>query len=158
MVTALAALVTARATRRKHQYIPHSGETVNACCSRKLTLFADSRRACRDAIRHVQHLDLHDNGALAHDLEGKHNDIKVQIRSKPKGGRMTAPPLVRLILQSMGVGSASANTIGRQNPYAVVRATFNALNKHTDLVEYSKATGKRYVTLKWLYDNNVGSA
>jgi ribosomal protein S5 len=71
---------------------------------------------------------------------------------------MTAPPLVRLILQSMGVGSASANTIGRQNPYAVVRATFNALNKHTDLVEYSKATGKRYVTLKWLYDNNVGSA
>ena len=32
---------------------------------------------------------------------------------------------------------------------------FNALKQHENIDEFAKDRGKRYLTLKWLYENNI---
>lgn len=44
---------------------------------------------------------------------------------------------------------------GRRNPYSVVRAVFKALRQHENLDEFAKDRGRRYLTLKWAYQNGV---
>ena len=68
---------------------------------------------------------------------------------------MVASPFATAVLTRFGIGSASVKLIGRRDPYAMVRAMFNALKQHENIDEFAKDRGKRYLTLKWLYDNNM---
>ena len=68
---------------------------------------------------------------------------------------MVASPFATAVLTRFGIGSASVKLVGRRDAYAMVRAIFNALEKHENIDEFAKNRGKRYLTLKWLYDNNI---
>jgi ribosomal protein S5 len=68
---------------------------------------------------------------------------------------MVASPFATAILQRFGISSASVKIIGRRDPYAQARAIFNAIGTHENIDEFAKDRGQRYLSLKWLYDQNV---
>jgi small subunit ribosomal protein S5 len=110
---------------------------------------------CRDALNNLVYIDLYENAGLAHDVKGKYNNCYVYIRATPKDRVMVANQTVEAILNRLGITSVSCKVVGRRNPYAMVRALFRALEKHSNLDEIAKARGKRYLTLKWMYDQNL---
>ena len=68
---------------------------------------------------------------------------------------MIASPFAAAVLERFGVGSASVKLIGRRDPYAMVRAIFDAVRKHENIDEFAKDRGKRYLDIKWMYDKNI---
>lgn len=111
--------------------------------------------AFRDALRNLLYIDLFDNFGLAHDVQGKHNSCHAIIRATPQARLMVASPFAGAILKRFGISSASCKLIGRRNPYSMVRAMFNALEKHENIDEFAKARGQRYLTLRWAYDKKI---
>eukprot|EP01034_Spumella_vulgaris_P021583 gene21583-27621_t len=111
--------------------------------------------AFRAALRELVHLDLFDNFGLAHDCHGKHNSCQAYIRATPRARDFVGSQFAYEILTRFGVGSASVKLNGRRDPYAMVNAIFNAIVKHENIDEFSKDRGKRYLSLKWAYDNSV---
>lgn len=109
----------------------------------------------RAALRNVQHIDLYENYGLAHDLHGYHNSCHAYIRATPKTRNMVASSFAEAILTRFGISSASCKLVGRRDPYAMVNAIFKALGQHENIDEFAKDRGKRYITLKWAYNNGV---
>ena len=108
-----------------------------------------------DALRNLRHIDLFDNFGLAHDLYGKHNACHAYIRATPVGRQMVGGEVATSVLQAFGISSASIKLEGRRQPYAMVRAIFNAIETHTNLDDQAKARGKRYLTLRWAKDHGL---
>jgi small subunit ribosomal protein S5 len=100
-------------------------------------------------------IDLYDNFGLAHDVHGKHNSCHAYIRATPKSRLMTASPFAEAVLKRFGISTVSCKLVGRRNPYSMIRAMFNALEKHENIDEFAKARGQRYLTLRWAYDKNI---
>ena len=122
----------------------------------KASSSADAVQAAfRDALRNLTHIDLYDNFGLAHDVHGKHNSCHAYIRATPRSREMVGSRLSCAILERFGIGSASIKIVGRRNPYAQCRAIFNALEKHENIDEFAKDRGKRYLSVKWAYENNI---
>lgn len=109
----------------------------------------------RDALRNLTHIDVYEKFGLAHDLHGKHNNCHAYIQALPRGKVMVASPFSEAILLRFGIGSCGCRLIGRRDPYAMTRAIFNAIEKHENIDEFAKDRGKRYLSLKWMYDNNI---
>ncbi len=106
-------------------------------------------------MRNIFFIDLYDNAGLAHDLYGRHNDCHCYVRATPVGRPFVGSTLVMEIFNRFGIASASVKLAGRRDPYAVCRAITYALKKHKNLDEMARERGKRYLTLKWVYDNKV---
>lgn len=111
--------------------------------------------AFRSALRNLTHIDLFDNYGLAHDVHGKHNSCHAYIKATPRSRIMVASPFASAILTRFGISSASVKIVGRRDPYAQVRAVFNAIAKHENIDEFARDRGKRYLDLRWVYDSNV---
>ena len=112
----------------------------------------DARTATKYALRRAQrdmiHVSTH-NGQLFHDLMGRKNKTKVIIRSVPPSKPGSAPSLVRMVFDFMGIKHASAKIVGskRRNHYTVVQALFDAFHHHTPPQEDA---AKRGLRMQWL--------
>ena len=113
------------------------------------------KAAFRDALRNLVHIDLYDNFGLAHNLYGKHNSCHVYINSTPRERSMVASPFASEVLSCFGISSASCKIIGRRNPYSVIRAMFNAIQKHENIDETAKQRGLRYLTVRSAFQNKA---
>ena len=113
------------------------------------------KAAFRDTLRNLIHIDLYENYGLAHNVHGKHNSCHAYIIATPRDRLMVASPLSGAILECIGISSASIKIIGRRNPYSVVRAIFNALQKHENIDETAKSRGLRYLTIRSAFQNNA---
>ena len=113
------------------------------------------KAAFRDALRNLVHIDLYDNYGLAHNLHGKHNSCHAYIMATPRNRIMVASPLSSAILECIGISTASIKIMGRRNPYSVVRAIFNAIQKHENIDETAKHQGLRYLTVRSAFQNNA---
>ena len=111
--------------------------------------------AFRSALRNLTHIDLFDNYGLAHDLHGKHNSCHAYIKATPRSRIMVASPFAQAILTRFGISSASVKIVGRRDPYAQVRAVFNAVAKHENVDEFARDRGQRYLDLRWAYDKSI---
>ena len=111
--------------------------------------------AFRAALSNLTHIDLYENSGLCHDLYGKHNSCHAYIKATGAERMMVAGTLATSILERFGIVSASCKILGRRNPYSQVRAMFNALAKHENIDEIAKGRGKRYLTLRWHYENQI---
>lgn len=101
------------------------------------------------------HIDLYDNFGLAHDCHGKHNSCHAYVRATPSSRLLVGSKFSAAVLTRFGISSASVKLVGRRDPYAMVKALFNAIQQHKNIDEIAKERGKRYLTLRWAYDNNV---
>lgn len=109
----------------------------------------------RDALKNLVFIDLYEKFGFAHDLHGKHNSCHAYIRATGRNRMMVGSPFATAVLERFGVGTCSIKLVGRRDPYAMVRAIFNAVVKHENIDEFAKDRGKRYLDIKWMYDQNI---
>ena len=89
---------------------------------------ADARaKAFTNAKKSLKKVPLKEVRTLHHDYEGDFGACKVVIRNAPSGTGVISGGIMRSIFECLGVKDVVAKTIGSNNPYNVVMATFNAL-------------------------------
>lgn len=69
------------------------------------------------------------NGTLHHAVIGKHGATTVFMQPAKEGNGVKAGGPMRVIFDAMGIHNISAKIHGSTNPYNVVRATLDGLNK-----------------------------
>ena len=87
------------------------------------------RKATEDAKRNMIRVPLRDGRTLHHDINGRWGAGKVTMRTAPVGAGIIAGGPMRAVFETLGVKDVVAKSIGSQNPYNMVRATFDALKK-----------------------------
>ena len=85
------------------------------------------RKATESAKRNLIKVPLRDGRTLHHDAEGRFGAGKVLIRAAPAGTGIIAGGPMRAVFESLGVQDVVAKSNGSQNPYNMIKATFNAL-------------------------------
>jgi len=86
------------------------------------------QKAMEQARRNLVKIPLK-NGTLHHAVLGKHGATTVFMQPAKDGTGVKAGGPMRAIFDAMGVRNVSAKVLGSTNPYNVVRATLDGLNK-----------------------------
>ena len=81
------------------------------------------------------------NGSVHHNIRGEHGAAKVLLAPAPAGTGIIAGGPVRAVFEVVGVTDIGAKSLGSSNPYNMVRATFDALNKATTPAEVAAKRG-----------------
>lgn len=103
-------------------------------------------RAFRDTKKNLIHVDLYRNRCITTPLIGKHNSCRVLIQAgNPRQPSMEGR-MINDILRVFGVECGEAKSIGRRNPYSVVRAVFDAMSKHQGVEEIARKRGIRLIS------------
>ena len=87
------------------------------------------RKATEQAKRGMVRVPLREGRTLHHDVEGRHGAGKVVMRTAPQGTGIIAGGPMRAVFEMLGVQDVVAKSIGSQNPYNMVRATIDGLQK-----------------------------
>ena len=85
------------------------------------------RKATEAAKRKLIRVPLREGRTLHHDVEGHFGAGKVIVRAAPAGTGIIAGGPMRAIFESLGVQDVVAKSNGSQNPYNMIKATFEAL-------------------------------
>ncbi|MEM7268981.1 MAG: 30S ribosomal protein S5 [Pseudomonadota bacterium] len=85
------------------------------------------RKATEDAKRQMIRVPLREGRTLHHDVHGRHGAGKVVMRTAPQGTGIIAGGPMRAVFEMLGVQDVVAKSIGSQNPYNMIRATFDGL-------------------------------
>ncbi|WP_293766713.1 30S ribosomal protein S5 [uncultured Aquitalea sp.] len=102
------------------------------------------QKAMEQARRNLVKIPLK-NGTLHHTVTGKHGATTVFIQPAKDGTGVKAGGPMRAIFDAMGVHNVSAKIHGSTNPYNVVRATLDGLNK---ICTASQVAAKRGLTVE----------
>ena len=85
------------------------------------------RKATDAAKRKLVSVPLREGRTLHHDSEGRFGAGKVVVRAAPPGTGIIAGGPMRAVFESLGVLDVVAKSNGSQNPYNMIKATFDAL-------------------------------
>ncbi|MEQ8510830.1 MAG: 30S ribosomal protein S5 [Rhodospirillaceae bacterium] len=85
------------------------------------------RKATEQAKRTLIRVPLREGRTLHHDVNGKFGAGRVVLRSAPPGTGIIAGGPMRAVFETMGVQDVVAKSQGSNNPYNMVKATFEAL-------------------------------
>ena len=105
-------------------------------------------KAGKHCKRNVFYVDRYLNSGVTHDLAGRHNSCKVQIRAVTPDYGLHGHPLICEILKFSGISDASTKSHGNRNPYNVVYATFKALMTQESLEEVALKRGKKLINMQ----------
>lgn len=86
------------------------------------------RKAIDDAFKNLITINLKGT-TVAHDVEYKYNASKVLIKPASEGTGVIAGGATRAVVELAGIRDILTKSLGSNNPYTVVRATFGALKK-----------------------------
>jgi small subunit ribosomal protein S5 len=87
------------------------------------------RKATESAKRSLIRVPLRDGRTLHHDVNGRHGAGRVVLRAAPAGTGIIAGGPMRAIFETLGMHDVVAKSQGSSNPYNMVRATFDALQR-----------------------------
>jgi len=87
------------------------------------------RKATESAKRGMQRVPLREGRTLHHDIDGHFGAGRVVLRAAPAGTGIIAGGPMRAIFECLGVQDVVAKSLGTQNPYNMIRATFDALTR-----------------------------
>ena len=82
------------------------------------------------------------NGTLHHKVTGRHGAAVVLMQPASEGTGIIAGGPMRAVFEVMGITDIVAKSLGTSNPYNMVRATFDALNRSTTPSEIAAKRGK----------------
>jgi len=99
------------------------------------------QKAMEEARRNMVKVSLR-SGTIHHTVEGRHGASTVMMAPAPKGTGIIAGGPMRAIFEVMGITDIVAKSHGSSNPYNMVRATMDALNKSTTPAEIAAKRGK----------------
>lgn len=86
------------------------------------------RKATDQAKNKMIRVPLREGRTLHHDIQGRHGAGNVFLRSAPQGTGIIAGGPLRAIFEALGIQDIVAKTIGSNNPYNMINATFEALS------------------------------
>ncbi len=101
------------------------------------------RKATEEAKRQMIRVPLREGRTLHHDVEGHHGAGKVMLRAAPPGTGIIAGGPMRAVFETVGIQDVVAKSIGTSNPYNMVRATFDALQKENSPRKVAARRGKK---------------
>ncbi len=87
------------------------------------------RKATDQARTRMIRVPLRDGRTLHHDVSGRHGAGRVVLRPALQGTGIIAGGPLRAVFEALGVQDIVAKSIGSNNPYNMVRATFDALSR-----------------------------
>ena len=99
------------------------------------------QKAMEEARRKMVRIPLKD-GSVHHTLIGRHGASKVMIQPAPEGTGVIAGGAMRAVFDVMGVTNIVCKSHGSNNPYNIVRATINGLEKMNTPSEIAAKRGK----------------
>ena len=88
-------------------------------------------KAVGQAKKHLIHVPLK-NGSIPHDVHGRFGAEHILMKPAKEGTGIIAGGAVRNILEVLGAHNIIAKTLGRGNPFNVVRATLQGLSQLQD--------------------------
>lgn len=86
-------------------------------------------KATQAAKKAMVRFPLREGRTLHHDAKGRFGAGKVILRSAPPGTGIIAGGPMRAVFEALGVQDVVAKSVGTSNPYNMIRATFDALEK-----------------------------
>jgi small subunit ribosomal protein S5 len=98
------------------------------------------QKAMEEARRKMIKVSLR-NGSVQHKVEGRHGAAKVMIQPANEGTGIIAGGPMRAIFEVVGVRNVVAKSFGSTNPYNMVRATLDALQKMSTPAEIAAKRG-----------------
>ena len=87
------------------------------------------RKATEAAKKSMVRIPLKEGRTLHHDVEGRFGAGKVVFRTAPPGTGIIAGGPSRAVMEALGVADVVAKSNGTSNPYNLVRATVDALQR-----------------------------
>lgn len=87
------------------------------------------RKATEAAKKSMVRIPLKEGRTLHHDVEGRFGAGKVVFRTAPPGTGIIAGGPPRAVMEALGVADVVAKSNGTSNPYNLVRATIDALQR-----------------------------
>jgi len=87
------------------------------------------RKATDQAKTRMVRIPLREGRTLHHDVKGRFGAGKVICRAAPPGTGIIAGGPMRAVFESLGVQDVVAKSNGTQNPYNMVKATMDALQR-----------------------------
>lgn len=100
-------------------------------------------KASAAAKKSMVRVPLREGRTLHHDINGHYGAGKVFLRSAPGGTGIIAGGPMRAVLESLGVQDVVSKSVGTNNPYNMVRATFDALAHQTNPKQVAARRGKK---------------
>ena len=101
------------------------------------------RKATEQAKRQMIRVPLREGRTLHHDISGRHGAGKVLMRTAPAGTGIIAGGPMRAVFEMLGVQDVVAKSVGSQNPYNMVRATIDGLQKEASPRMVAARRGKK---------------
>jgi small subunit ribosomal protein S5 len=84
-------------------------------------------KATNEAKKNMIRIPLREGRTLHHDVHGRFGAGKVILRTAPAGTGVIAGGPMRAVFEVLGVQDVVAKSLGSNNPYNLIKATFNAL-------------------------------
>ena len=100
-------------------------------------------KATASAKRNMFRVPRREGRTLHHDLTGRFGAGRVVLRSAPPGTGIIAGGPMRAIFEALGIQDIVAKSIGTSNPYNMVQATFDALQKTQSPRQIASRRGKK---------------
>lgn len=85
------------------------------------------RKATESAKRGMKRIPLREGRTLHHDMKGHFGAGHVILRAAPPGTGIIAGGPMRAVFECLGIQDIVAKSVGTQNPYNMIRATFDGL-------------------------------
>ncbi|GAA7812648.1 30S ribosomal protein S5 [Helicobacter pylori] len=86
------------------------------------------KKAVDDAFKNLIHVTIKGT-TIAHDIEHEYNASRILLKPASEGTGVIAGGSTRPIVELAGIKDILTKSLGSNNPYNVVRATFDALAK-----------------------------
>ena len=114
------------------------------------------RKATEQAKRQMIRVPLREGRTLHHDQEGRWGAGKVVMRTAPTGTGIIAGGPMRAVFEMLGIQDVVAKSTGSQNPYNMIRATLDGLQRESSPRMVGQRRGKKVADiLKKPEDNNT---
>jgi small subunit ribosomal protein S5 len=101
------------------------------------------RKATEQAKRQMIRVPLREGRTLHHDVEGRHGAGRVVMRTAPGGTGIIAGGPMRAVFEMLGMHDVVAKSLGSQNPYNMIRATMDGLQKQASPRSVAQRRGKK---------------
>lgn len=105
------------------------------------------RKGVERAKRQVIHVALCDGRTLPHDVLVKFGAAKVLLKPASPGTGLIAGSGVRAVVEAAGIKDILSKSLGSDNIFNVVRATFKGLGELMDIEECARRRGKSVADL-----------
>ena len=114
------------------------------------------RKGKEDATKRLVSVALDENNSITHDIYGKFGSASVLLKKAPEGTGVIAGGPMRAIFEVLGVQDVVAKSLGSNNPYNMIKATFAALQAINSPRMVATKRGKKVGDIVSRRENTAG--